>query len=658
MISGIPARSGFLGILGNIELDNFATYYRLCTHHPWPCPMSQVQFSSLAEIAHLVNASSDLGTMLDRITYATCHYTAWDMCSIMSVDEEAGLSVLMARFDPYLANPASAPRTWELSTSPVYKVLTTKKPLILDNVQRNTEYRGYREDARARNYNTVAILPLPARDQYGRPMIIAVQSRDKVAVDGETIAFLEAAAHLAAIAVEKAQRLREESMLAERIRYTIESVGDVMRKVLSDKPAIEVLAAVEVLLDCPAAVSDHSAQAVIMGKGFEASRRGDVPSLQPLLAQQRALPERLNGKPAYLAAGSSVDENGVQHEMAYRREALLVDGELAGSLFLLTDRRKFDQVDEMLIQQVTFALSVLLMRSVIRFKEHTETQSKILGELLSGRPFDQEDLLARSRRSGLSLSVPARLILIGMRGSQDEARQILRENHRAISFVFNSAWPDSVDVIAIGSGLAAVITHTENVSETRWRELLRRSSESVKSLFSATLVFSPSQLCSRLGDYVPAWQACQRAFQLAERFNRAGIVHEKDFGPHALMLAAIPMLQADAFIADALLDLESHDSRHRGDLLGTLERYLLNGCKLQKCALELKIHVTTLRYRLEKIREICALDLDDSDARFSLELALRLRKIKEPVPSPVEHIPKRKDRDLPDSSRISGFGRI
>src|SRR6202035_1982930 len=102
-------------------------------------------------------------------------------------------------------------------------------------------------------------------------------------------------------------------------------------------------------------------------------------------------------------------------------------GEKAGSFYLLTGERRFDQVDEMLIQQVTFALCVLLMRTVIRFKERTETQSKILDELLSGREADQEDIMARATRSGLPLGTATRLVLIGICGNQEHARRTLRD---------------------------------------------------------------------------------------------------------------------------------------------------------------------------------------------------------------------------------------
>jgi purine catabolism regulator len=43
----------------------------------------------------------------------------------------------------------------------------------------------------------------------------------------------------------------------------------------------------------------------------------------------------------------------------------------------------------------------------------------------------------------------------------------------------------------------------------------------------------------------------------------------------------------------------------------------------------LHVHVNTLRYRLGKIQELLGVDLHDVDARFVLELALRVHAILE-----------------------------
>ncbi|MCB0089349.1 MAG: helix-turn-helix domain-containing protein [Caldilineaceae bacterium] len=59
----------------------------------------------------------------------------------------------------------------------------------------------------------------------------------------------------------------------------------------------------------------------------------------------------------------------------------------------------------------------------------------------------------------------------------------------------------------------------------------------------------------------------------------------------------------------------------------TLEAFFECHGNLSQTAAQLHIHRNTLTYRLERIAEIAQLDLNDADARFSLQLALKLQPI-------------------------------
>lgn len=62
------------------------------------------------------------------------------------------------------------------------------------------------------------------------------------------------------------------------------------------------------------------------------------------------------------------------------------------------------------------------------------------------------------------------------------------------------------------------------------------------------------------------------------------------------------------------------------NLLHTLEVFLNSGCSLVKTAQALYIHRNTLIYRLNRIREILAYDLDDPEIQFKINFALRIYK--------------------------------
>jgi DNA-binding PucR family transcriptional regulator len=74
----------------------------------------------------------------------------------------------------------------------------------------------------------------------------------------------------------------------------------------------------------------------------------------------------------------------------------------------------------------------------------------------------------------------------------------------------------------------------------------------------------------------------------------------------------------------ALLD---YDGNHHSNLVRTLSEYLDCGGNYERTAQVLVIHRSTLRYRLQRIREITGLSLQDPDSRLNLHVATRALKV-------------------------------
>ncbi|HEX8857176.1 MAG TPA: helix-turn-helix domain-containing protein [Thermoleophilaceae bacterium] len=90
-----------------------------------------------------------------------------------------------------------------------------------------------------------------------------------------------------------------------------------------------------------------------------------------------------------------------------------------------------------------------------------------------------------------------------------------------------------------------------------------------------------------------------------------------------LMLAQDPELAAElARSALAPFDVLSPATRER--LLGTLSAWLACHGSASAAAERLHVHVQTVRYRLDQVRDLLGSRLDDADGRLELQLALRI----------------------------------
>jgi purine catabolism regulator len=120
---------------------------------------------------------------------------------------------------------------------------------------------------------------------------------------------------------------------------------------------------------------------------------------------------------------------------------------------------------------------------------------------------------------------------------------------------------------------------------------------------------------------VEARHACRFA-----RLRRdAGWATHHQVGSHSLLLALQDEDVLAAFRQALLQPLEEHDARRHSKLVDTLDRFLSSGCRWQRTAAELHVHVNTLRHRLGRIEQLTGRDLASMEDRVDLWIALRSR---------------------------------
>ena len=135
-----------------------------------------------------------------------------------------------------------------------------------------------------------------------------------------------------------------------------------------------------------------------------------------------------------------------------------------------------------------------------------------------------------------------------------------------------------------------------------------------------------------VGGYHPGLRGISRSYLEAQQAIEAGrklrpeaVVHRHDeLIPH-LVLAQNPRL-AERFVAHSLGRLTDPKLRNRGQLLETLDAYLVLG-SVKDAAAALGLHRHTVLYRLDKLRELLGGDLDVPATRLQLHFALELRKL-------------------------------
>lgn len=588
------------------------------------------RIKNLGEIARQINIGGDLDTILERIVFAVCRHSDWMMSGILSVDEDAGLSRAVKRFDPYLEDDKKVRTTWELSTSPVARVVRTREPLIIEDARNSSDYPSYREDARLRGYRTVVILPLSGRDDRNRPMVLTVQSRERVTVSERELSFLMMVAELATLAVDKTLSLQAETDTAERLRRTVDAYAQVMEPVLEGGDVPTVAAELDRIIVQPWLVVDLTTNAVLTRRSPLA---GAVEDDQWRLWAETTGKSTLFDLARTLKATISGEERLLAAEIGQRRydcpavvQSLAVDGELVGALLLFPGEGALDDFDLLQAQAVRLALSALMMRNVVRSTSEAASHGRVLQRLFAGEWESGADFLTRADAVGIDLRAPLRLIVVGgleaqLTATGSELPWLRHLAARQFKDLFNAS--ATVDI----AGLLVALVPAATSERSAFNGKVQRVRESLERAAGVDPVIVVSDICQDLLSYGDNKARCERLVQLADMLGATGLVSAGDFGSFPVLFSMADKAEVQAFLDRTVRHILGDGGKRAARRLETMRAFVDTDGRYQECADRLGIHVSTLRYRLEQINERFGADVTDPATRFDFSVALKLHDL-------------------------------
>lgn len=121
------------------------------------------------------------------------------------------------------------------------------------------------------------------------------------------------------------------------------------------------------------------------------------------------------------------------------------------------------------------------------------------------------------------------------------------------------------------------------------------------------------------------YQEALRALEVRQNSRqRSGTTFFDDLGLYRILGPGNDLRELEGFVREWLGRLMDYDAEHDAELVETLSRYFDCGGNYDDTAAALTIHRSTLRYRLQRIREITDRDLADVDTRLNLQVATRV----------------------------------
>jgi len=128
-------------------------------------------------------------------------------------------------------------------------------------------------------------------------------------------------------------------------------------------------------------------------------------------------------------------------------------------------------------------------------------------------------------------------------------------------------------------------------------------------------------------EFWKSYQDALRAVNLGGLDNDDEIVHYDDLGVYRLLNQDAMDKELERFYSETVLPLVEYDNTKGTELVKTLMAYFKANGNLKKMSEFLYTHYNTVLYRLQRIKEITNIDLEDPRQRLNAEIGLKIANI-------------------------------
>lgn len=291
------------------------------------------------------------------------------------------------------------------------------------------------------------------------------------------------------------------------------------------------------------------------------------------------------------------------------------------------------------IGNALIAIRLLAEKQIKNTDLEQKGRDQLVRDLLFNRVRSREEVYSRALSFGWKFEGPIVALIVSSDGNSDRGRvapsEKIADPELDISLVKSRVrmfFPYAA-YSKVGNQMVFLISSAEN--DDRFK--------SPDSFYGTVLLIaheltidSPHSVCISAGDFKSDILQAHESYSEAKKALKVMNMYPFDknvamwtkLGSYKLLSTLDSDGDAEQFCEKQLSPLIDYDREHKSDLMNTLNVLERNNWNLSSTSSEINVHYNTMKYRFKNMADILSLDLDDSENRFNIALALRLYRLR------------------------------
>lgn len=340
----------------------------------------------------------------------------------------------------------------------------------------------------------------------------------------------------------------------------------------------------------------------------------------------------------YLRIEDTVEGKKIQRIML----SINTEDESYGKIIVWEDTKKLSSIELSVIEASCSLIALDLMKKLSIFENENKHRIEFFDDLLSDDDGRKKKAMEKANYFDFNKSISYSVIVISI-GSIENLVRLTPNNTNYLSYInsklvsiverLSKRYPNKVIygnksdrmIVLFGSEL-------EKTMEQKKKAAMRFCSEVLEyaklEMIHDNLSIGVGRNYKDVYKLSSSMREANRAVENMQLNNRTSApVHYDDLGIYRILSYEELQPELYQFYQETLEPLVKYDKEKDSDLVETLNCYFSCGSNLKKVSEEMFTHYNTVIYRMQRIKEITNLNLDDPDQRLNIQISLKILDI-------------------------------
>lgn len=314
---------------------------------------------------------------------------------------------------------------------------------------------------------------------------------------------------------------------------------------------------------------------------------------------------------------------------------IIIDKIEYGNIFIWMDNSNISPLQKMIIELYINIIMLEFSKRISIYSMESNYKLEFFDDLLSQSKSRLKKAIEKSKNYKFNINNKYCVIEILLRAWNEEISDDSQEELNNLVFIINriiKSYKNNIIYVERGDRIILLYGNLKsynavNIKEDTLNLCKKIYAEALKKITSMEIIVGIGRSYLDISELYKSQEQAKLIVEHLSKSTTESIIHYDDLGIYRILAHDGLKDELIDFCQDTIMPLIEYDKVYNSELVKTLKKYFKFNGNMKKISENMYMHYNTIVYRVNKMKEITGMDIEESDNRLNLQIALKILDI-------------------------------